>query len=156
MNRYLFKSINIFHFSFILILIDQATKYLFSININQDSFDLIPGVIRFYVVKNYGAAFSIFSNFPLTLSFLSLFVSLALIILICKKTYFDFNQAIAFSMLLGGTVGNGLDRWRLGYVVDFIQIVPFNFPVFNFADIAINIAVLFLLLEYVIPKKYKV
>ena len=43
---------------------------------------------------------------------------------------------------MGGTLGNGLDRWRLGYVVDFLALVPINFPIFNGADIAINLAVL--------------
>ena len=46
------------------------------------------------------------------------------------------------AFLLGGTMGNGLDRWRLGYVTDFIEILPINFPIFNLADIAINLAVI--------------
>jgi signal peptidase II len=46
------------------------------------------------------------------------------------------------AFLLGGTIGNGLDRWRLGYVIDFLALVPIDFPVFNAADIAINLAVL--------------
>jgi signal peptidase II len=44
--------------------------------------------------------------------------------------------------LLGGATGNGIDRWTSGAVVDFLALVPINFPVFNLADVAINLAVL--------------
>lgn len=53
-----------------------------------------------------------------------------------------FWQALAVGFLLGGTIGNGLDRWRLGYVIDFLALVPIDFPIFNVADVAINLAVL--------------
>ena len=45
-------------------------------------------------------------------------------------------------LVLGGAIGIGLDRWRLGYVIDFLALVPISFPVFNLADVAINLAVL--------------
>jgi len=44
-------------------------------------------------------------------------------------------------------VGNGIDRWRYGAVIDGLELVPFSFPVFNLADVAINLAVLCLLIE---------
>ena len=44
--------------------------------------------------------------------------------------------------MLGGAIGNGLDRWRSGAVVDFVALVPIDFPIFNGADVAINLAVL--------------
>ena len=50
-------------------------------------------------------------------------------------------QALGVGLLLGGAIGNGLDRWRLGTVVDFLEFVPFQFPIFNLADAAINLAV---------------
>ena len=53
-----------------------------------------------------------------------------------------FWQALAAAALLGGTVGNGIDRWRLGHVVDFLALEPIDFPIFNAADVAINLAVL--------------
>ena len=42
---------------------------------------------------------------------------------------------------------NGLDRWLLGYVNDFIELVPINFPIFNAADIAINVALICLIID---------
>jgi len=50
-------------------------------------------------------------------------------------------------LLLGGAIGNGLDRWRLGSVVDFLEFVPIAFPVFNVADVAINLAVACLVID---------
>lgn len=44
-------------------------------------------------------------------------------------------------------MGNGLDRWRIGGVVDFLELVPVQFPVFNLADVAINVAVVCLILD---------
>jgi signal peptidase II len=57
------------------------------------------------------------------------------------------RQALALGLLLGGAAGNGLDRWRLGSVVDFLALVPVPFPVFNLADVAINLAVVAFVLD---------
>jgi signal peptidase II len=54
-------------------------------------------------------------------------------------------QWFGLGLLLGGAIGNGLDRWRLGSVIDFLEFVPISFPVFNAADVAINLAVVCLL-----------
>ena len=51
------------------------------------------------------------------------------------------------SYLLGGTIGNGIDRLFKGFVLDFLELVPINFPIFNVADISINIAVILILIE---------
>ena len=51
-------------------------------------------------------------------------------------------QWLGAGLLLGGAIGNGLDRWRLGTVVDFLAFMPVRFPIFNGADVAINLAVL--------------
>ena len=60
------------------------------------------------------------------------------------------NGALAspgLGFLLGGAIGNGIDRWRLGRVVDFLEFVPITFPIFNLADVAINLALLCLALS---------
>jgi len=56
------------------------------------------------------------------------------------------------SLILAGSIGNGLDRILNGYVVDFIKIKYFDFPVFNIADIVINIGALILIIEYLRDK----
>ena len=50
-------------------------------------------------------------------------------------------MGLALACLLGGTLGNGIDRWRLGYVTDFLELVPIQFPIFNWADVVINVSV---------------
>ena len=114
---------------------------------------ILPGLIRLNLVKNKGAAFSIFSSFPFLLSIISLTVALVLIIWIYSRSSLNYYNALGIGFLLGGTLGNGLDRLRLGYVVDFIQLIPVNFPIFNLADISINIALIYLLLDILTRKR---
>ena len=52
---------------------------------------------------------------------------------------------LSYSFILGGTIGNGIDRIFKGYVIDFINLNFINFPVFNIADISINIGFIILL-----------
>ncbi len=137
----------IFLISSSLVLVDQITKNIaMGVDYNR-SFILIPKLVKFNLTTNSGAAFSIFSNFPNILSIISLIVTFILIILICRRNTFVLHKGLFIGFLLGGTIGNGIDRWRFGYVIDFIQIIPFDFPIFNIADISINIALFFLLID---------
>ena len=130
--------------SIFIVLIDQFTKYLFSYNnklfINKDFLLFI-----FDFVKNYGAAFNIFSGSRTFLSIISIIFSLLLIYLIFRKNTFNLFDLYSYSFILGGTIGNGIDRIYKGFVVDFINLNIINFPVFNIADISINIGFIFLL-----------
>ena len=85
------------------------------------------------------------------LSLISILVSISLIIWIFKKRIQLLSKQITFIFLLAGTVGNGIDRWTQGYVIDFIELTPIHFPVFNFADIYINIALIAFVLQYRFP-----
>jgi len=58
-----------------------------------------------------------------------------------------FFLSLAAALVLAGALGNGLDRWRLGAVIDFLELVPIHFPIFNVADVAINAAVVCFLLD---------
>ena len=120
----------------------------------KSSISLIPQLINLQLVRNTGAAFSLFSNSTSILGILSLVVSLLLIICIRKSKQLYFWQAMGSAFLLGGCLGNGIDRWRLGYVNDFIELVPINFPIFNIAHIAINIAVFCLIIETISKQTY--
>ena len=130
--------------SFFIILIDQFTKYLMFENykkfINNDFL-----FFRLDFVKNYGAAFNIFSGSRIFLSFISIFFSILLIYLILRKNTLGSLDLYSYSFILGGTIGNGLDRILKGFVIDFINLNFINFPVFNIADISINIGFIFLL-----------
>ena len=141
-----------FSISIIIFLIDQITKYLIFYNnkafINKDFL-----LFQLDFVKNYGAAFNIFSGNRIFLSFISIFFSIILIYLILRKKTSNSLDLHSYSLILGGTLGNGLDRIMKGFVVDFINLNLINFPVFNIADISINIG--FILLLYSIFKNKK-
>ena len=134
-----FLSLSIF-----IILIDQLTKYLIFYNykkfINKDFL-----LFRLDFVKNYGAAFNIFSGNRIFLSCISIIFSILLTYLILRKNSLNSIDLYSYSFILGGTIGNGMDRILRGFVIDFINLNFINFPVFNIADISINIGFIFLL-----------
>ena len=126
-----------------IVLIDQLSKAALSVVlVDGKTMTAIPGILSLQLVHNSGAAFSLFSRSTELLGYLSLLVSMGILVWIGRQRAIPLWQGLATACLLGGTLGNGLDRWRLGYVVDFIALVPINFPIFNGADIAINVAVL--------------
>ena len=139
-----FLSLSIF-----IVLIDQFTKYLMFYNkklfINKDFL-----LFKLDFVKNYGAAFNIFSGSRVFLSLISIFFTILLIYLIFRKNTLNPFDLYSYSFILGGTIGNGIDRILRGFVIDFINLNIINFPVFNIADISINIG--FILLFYSIFK----
>jgi len=139
-----FLSLSIF-----IVLVDQFTKFLMSYNnklfINKDFL-----FFKLDFVKNYGAAFNIFSDSRIFLSFIIILFSILLIYLIFRKNPLNSFDLYSYSFILGGTIGNGIDRIYKGFVVDFINLNFINFPVFNIADISINIG--FVLLLYKIFK----
>ena len=134
-----FLSLSIF-----IILIDQFTKYLMFYNykkfINKDFI-----LFRLDFVENYGAAFNIFSGNRIFLSLISIFFTILIIYLILRKNTLNQFDLASYSFILGGTIGNGIDRIIKGFVIDFINLNIINFPVFNIADISINVGFIFLL-----------
>ena len=102
----------------------------------------VPGVLQLTLVRNTGAAFSLFRESSLLLGLLSFAVAVGVSIWIWREARRGLWMGLALGFLLGGTIGNGIDRWRLGHVTDFLELVPIQFPIFNWADVAINLAVL--------------
>ncbi len=143
------SKLNFFTFIIFIIIVDQFTKYLIFNNyktlVNKDFF-----LFRLDFVKNYGAAFNIFSGNRILLSTISIIFSVILLYLIFRKKSSNRLDLFSYSFVLGGTIGNGIDRTFNGFVIDFINLNFINFPVFNIADISINIG--FLLILYSISK----
>ena len=139
-------------FSIFIILVDQLTKnfvlYGYKTVINKDYI-----LFKLDFVKNYGAAFNIFSGNRIFLSSISIIFSILLIYLILRKKTLFFSDLLSYSFILGGTIGNGLDRILRGFVIDFINLNFINFPVFNIADISINIGFIFLFYSILKNKK---
>ena len=131
-------------FSIFIIIIDQFTKYLMFYNYNKFlNKDFL--LFRLDFVKNYGAAFNIFSGNRIFLSCISIIFSILLTYLILRKNTQNTYDLYSYSFILGGTIGNGMDRILRGFVIDFINLNFIDFPVFNIADISINIGFIFLL-----------
>lgn len=148
----------VFVLSIIIVLADQISKY-FAIGKLKGAMSqvIIPGFLKFTYVENYGAAFGILKNkkmfFIITTSIIIIFISLFLI-----KYYYNINvfMRIGLGLLLGGAIGNFIDRLRFGYVVDFINVRLFNsydFPVFNIADISIVCGTIIILILTLLDKQ---
>lgn len=132
--------------SIISIILDQITKYLVVIKFQQigQTFPLWPEVFHLTYQQNTGAAFSLFQGGAFWLKWLSLIVSLGLIIYALSDKLSKFEQ-IGYGFILAGAFGNGVDRFLFGYVVDFLDFRLINFPVFNIADTCINLGIICLL-----------
>ncbi len=131
--------------SLIIALIDQATKYLFK----DKSIEVIPNFFSINYLTNTGAAFGILKNYNLFL----IVVSVVVIILCVKWLREKSLNYLPLSFIVGGAVGNLIDRLYFGYVRDFIDFKIW--PVFNLADTFITIAVLIILFEEVKDLMFK-
>ena len=144
MNNKIQTKLYFLSLSFFIILIDQFTKYFIFNNyktvLNKDFL-----LFKLNIVKNYGAAFNICSGNRIFLSCISISFSILLTYLIIRKSTLNAFDLYSYSFILGGTIGNGMDRILRGFVIDFINLNIINFPVFNIADISINIGFIFLL-----------
>ena len=132
-----------------IVLIDQLSKAgLSAVLVDGKTMTAIPGILSLQLVHNSGAAFSLFSRSTELLGYLSLLVSVGILAGIGRQRAIPLWQGLATACLLGGTLGNGLDRWRLGYVVDFLALVPIYFFIFTGSEIDINLVVLFFGLDF--------
>ena len=145
----------------IIVLFDQASKWLALNYLEQRQiFPLIPGFFNVVLVKNRGMAFGVFSQ--TTSGFYHYFliattgcatgaILLFFIWLKHRRTWLT----VGLSLVLGGAVGNLVDRVRLGYVVDFLDffIGSYHWPAFNIADSAVTGGTLWLLLNIIRGKK---
>ena len=131
----------------IVFTLDQISKYIISINheyfLNKNIF-----IFSIKYLRNYGAAFNIFEGNRLLLSSISILSSLIFIYFIFVKERLNPLDRFGLSFILAGSLGNGIDRMIKGYVIDFINFKLFDFPIFNIADIAINIGCIILIFNY--------
>jgi signal peptidase II len=125
---------------------DQLTKLWIVRNfeLNQ-TLPILEGIFHLTFVTNKGAAFSLFSEQGGWLRWLSLAVSLGLLALGLLSRLSRWEQ-VGYGCILAGALGNGIDRFFFGEVVDFLDFRIIRFPVFNLADISINIGILCLLI----------
>ncbi|AGY59226.1 signal peptidase II [Gloeobacter kilaueensis] len=129
------------------IAIDRLTKFWAASQLlTGESVPLLPNILHLTLTKNSGAAFSLFAGGSDWLKWISLIVSVALLIYGLVGPRFGIWEQIGFGLLLGGAIGNGFDRFAFGEVTDFLEFRFIQFPVFNGADIAINLGLACLLI----------
>jgi len=143
---------DILFFGIIFTIIDQVVKIVLSskIIVNQ-TYVVIKDFFSITLVHNKGAAFSILTGSKILLILIGIVALVGLIIYIKKLEVIDDIDIFVYSLLIGGIVGNLIDRIVHGYVIDYLSFNFGNyfFPIFNFADICIVVAILIIILRMI-------
>lgn len=145
----------------LVVLIDQATKIWVDKTMNlYESTPIVPGLLDLHYIRNTGAAFGFLSGshsgFRIPFFILVSSVAIGIILfLFYKLEDSEVMMPLALSLVLGGAIGNLIDRIRLGEVIDFIlfHYKAFQWPAFNVADIGITVGVTLLVLRIVVLEK---
>lgn len=137
----------------LVVALDQATKYIATSAMElYESIEVLP-FFNLTLVHNFGAAFSFLSQAGgwqrWFFSMLALVVSVVIIVWLPRVRDAHFHLPLALSLVLGGTLGNLVDRMVLGYVVDFLDFHAGgrHWPAFNIADTSITLGAFFLILD---------
>jgi len=148
------KRLHYIFISAVIIVLDAVTKWMVSANITlHDAITVVPNLFSIVHVRNTGAAFGIGANaesqvVPLLLNSGAILVFLIVVAYALRTPLTDRTLQIGLHLILGGAIGNLVDRFRFGYVVDFLDLYvrDHHWPAFNVADsaICIGIALLFL------------
>lgn len=139
-----------------ILLLDQVSKRIVVENIEIFANNLeISKYFNLVYVENRGVSFGIFSEHDKSFYFgiLSMLVSAYIIYLLVKSN--DLIESLGLSLILGGAIGNGVDRLYYGYVVDFIDLHLNNlhWPAFNFADTFITFGAMVFVFSIILNKK---
>lgn len=134
---------------FLFTFIDQISKNLININMSVNQSINITKNFNLTYVYNDGAAFSILKGHQLLFIMITIIALNLIYISFIKDKELKNNEMIIYSLLIGGIVGNLIDRVLYGYVIDFLdfKIFGYNFAIFNLADSFIVISVLMLLIK---------
>lgn len=136
--------------SIILLCIDQIAKLLVvNLLTKTDSIAIIKNFFYLTYINNDGAAFSILVGKRIFLILVAIIVIIMLIHYIKKNNIQNKLEIVSLALIIGGSLGNLMDRVVRGYVIDFLdfKIFNYNFPIFNLADTFIVIGVILLLLK---------
>lgn len=136
--------------SIILLCIDQISKLLVvNLLTKTNSITIIKNFFYLTYINNDGAAFSILVGKRIFLILIAVLVIVMLIRYIKKNNIQNKLELVSISLIIGGSLGNLMDRVVRGYVIDFLdfKLFNYNFPIFNLADTFIVIGVFLLLLK---------
>lgn len=137
----------------LIVVVDQITKFLFWNH--GRNYEIVEGYLNITLVKNAGAAFGMFQGGRVFFIAASVIAAVLIAYLGMKLPRAERLRRIWLGLILGGAIGNLIDRVRSGQVVDFIQI-GFDghyWPVFNVADIGVTVGATMLILYALTPKR---
>ena len=139
MNKRNYKAVCLdFLLAAVLLVLDQYTKYLAVQKLmGKKAYVIFQNVLELDYLENRGSAFGLFQDkriFLLAVGVVFMCVAVFFLFRIPREKKYIVLHVVA-SMIIAGGIGNMIDRFRLGYVVDFISFVLIHYPVFNVADI---------------------
>jgi signal peptidase II len=135
------KYITIFSTALIIILIDQITKFLVKTNFQlKESLPIINNIFHLTYIHNFGAGFGILQQQQLVLIFISLMVVGAIFYYFDRIKDKEILLQFLVGFILGGTIGNLIDRISYGFVIDFLDFRIW--PIFNVADSFVTVGVI--------------
>lgn len=136
-----------FILSIFVVVIDQALKKWIVGHLPlHTSQEILPGIVEFYHLRNKGAGWGVLEGEMTFFYMVTLLAVAYLIYLVVHDKDQSRWTSISYGLLLGGAIGNFIDRVVHGYVVDMIRLTFINFPVFNIADIALTFGVVLLII----------
>ena len=147
------KKDKIYQICAVSLILDQFIKFLITYNMKVGNIiTVIPNFFEIYYLQNKGAAFSSFQGMRYLLILISLVIFIGLIKHIKNNNITKKVEIISLGFIMGGLVGNLIDRILYGYVIDYLSFTFFgySFAVFNLADITIVIGTVILIISMII------
>lgn len=144
-----------------LIVLDQITKYQVMQRMRlHESIPVIQDVFSLTYIRNPGAAFGMLASTSSSFRLIFFGATSLFALILLSTIYFrlradDWAGQVSVSAILGGAVGNMLDRLRFGEVIDFLDfyVGQYHWPAFNVADAAISVGVVFLIFHFAFEQK---
>ena len=132
--------------SLISFFLDRVIKILI-ISLNVGRISILDGFFSINPAYNYGAAWSILNGHRWLLIIISTLILVGIYFILIRNKKLNSFEEITYGLLIGGIIGNLVDRIIYGYVIDYLDfnIFGYNFPVFNLADILITLSVVFII-----------
>ena len=146
--------------SLVVVIVDQMIKFFMTTFLANQEITIIPHFFSLIYALNTGAAWSLFSGDRFFLIMVTFLFLGFLYYFFLKDQNLKWSEKIGMGFLIGGIIGNLIDRILFGYVIDYLSFTFFSyqFPIFNFADTCIVVSILLLILlsvSEVVPWKSK-
>ncbi len=137
----------------IWLVVDIVTKNIANVNAVGDTFGpSIPGILEFRLVHNTGGAWGILGDMTLLLGLVSVLICVAIAIFVFAYRGISPLAIISLALVFAGGLGNAIDRFEYGYVVDMISTIFIDFPVFNVADIGVTCGIVLFVISIIFSK----